>query len=101
MAHIARLIQAGLALHAIVEVENVPGRLTVRSNPRPPMLSVFETDPARPAIPIIFATRTTCEAICAQLAAPGRQFARASKFTAKPGAVLALPDANGEIAQVL
>ena len=65
------------------------------------MNSVFETDPARPAIPITFATRTTWEAIRAELAEPGRQFARASEFTAKPGAVLTLPDANGEIAQVL
>ena len=65
------------------------------------MHSVFDTDPARPAIPITLATRTTWDAISAALPAPARQFARAKEFTAKPGAFLALPDASGEIAQVL
>jgi leucyl aminopeptidase len=65
------------------------------------MHSAFETDPARPAIPIIFATKTTWDAISAELPATGRQFARSSEFKAKPGALLALPNASGEIAQVL
>ena len=65
------------------------------------MHSAFETDPARPAIPIIFATKTTWDALSAELPAPGKQFARAHEFKAKPGAWLALPNARGEIAQVL
>jgi leucyl aminopeptidase len=65
------------------------------------MLSVFETAPATPAIPITFATKATWDAISAELPAPGRQFALANGFAAKPGACLTLPDANGEIAQVV
>jgi leucyl aminopeptidase len=65
------------------------------------MPSVFETAPATPAIPITFATKATWDAISAELPAPGRQFALANGFAAKPGACLALPDANGEIAQVV
>ena len=65
------------------------------------MPSVFETAPAAPAIPITFATKATWEAISAELPAPGRQFALANGFAAKPGACLTLPDANGEIAQVV
>ena len=65
------------------------------------MPSVFETAPATPAIPITFATKATWDAISAELPAPGRQFALANGFAAKPGACLTLPDANGEIAQVV
>ncbi len=65
------------------------------------MHSAFETAPAMPAIPISFVTKATWEAISANLPEPSRQFARASGFTAKPGAWLALPTATGEIAQVL
>jgi leucyl aminopeptidase len=65
------------------------------------MPSVFETAPATPAIPITFATKVTWDAISAELPAPGRQFALANGFAAKPGACLTLPDANGEIAQVV
>jgi leucyl aminopeptidase len=65
------------------------------------MHSVFEAAPATPAIPITFATRTTWEAICADLPANSRQFALANGFAAKPGACLALPSADGRIAQVL
>ncbi len=65
------------------------------------MHSAFVTDPARPAIPVIFATRTTWEAVSADLPTQGRQFARANGFNAKPGACLPLPSAGGEIAQVL
>ena len=65
------------------------------------MHSAFETAPATPAIPISFVTKATWEAISANLPEPSRQFARASGFTAKPGAWLALPTATGEIAQVL
>ncbi|MFH1341638.1 MAG: leucyl aminopeptidase family protein [Pseudomonadota bacterium] len=65
------------------------------------MPSVFETAPASPAIPITFATRSTWDAIRAGLPAENRQFALANNFTAKPGACLVLPSAEGHIAQVL
>src|ERR1700753_2888828 len=65
------------------------------------MHSVFETAPATPAIPITFATKATWPAIAAELATPGRQYALASGFKAKPGAWLALPDASGQIVQII
>ena len=65
------------------------------------MNSVFETAPAAPAIPITFATKATWDAICADLPAPARQFALANGFSAKPGACLTLPAADGQIAQVV
>src|SRR6266436_2675862 len=65
------------------------------------MPSVFETAPAASAIPIIFVTKATWEAISGELAAEGRQFALANGFAAKPGKYLALPAADGRIAQVL
>jgi len=65
------------------------------------MHSVFETAPATSAIPITFATRATWDAICADLPAPAKQFALANGFAAKPGACLALPAADGQIAQVV
>jgi leucyl aminopeptidase len=65
------------------------------------MNSVFETAPAAPAIPITFATKATWDAICADLPAPGRQFALANGFSAKPGACLTLPAADGQIAHVV
>jgi leucyl aminopeptidase len=65
------------------------------------MHSAFETAPATPAIPIAFATKATWDAVCADLPATSRQFALANGFTGKPGACLTLPDASGEIAQVV
>jgi leucyl aminopeptidase len=65
------------------------------------MDSVFETAPATPAIPIMFATKATWEAICAELPAQARQFAQANGFKAKPGACLTLPSADGKIARVV
>src|SRR6266478_6863605 len=65
------------------------------------MDSVFETAPATSAIPITFATKATWDAICADLPAQARQFALAHGFAAKPGACLALPSADGQIAQVV
>jgi leucyl aminopeptidase len=65
------------------------------------MSSVFETAPATPAIPITFATKATWETICSGLPAQARQFATANGFAAKPGSCLTLPDADGQIAQVL
>src|SRR6266576_4793583 len=65
------------------------------------MPSVFETAPATSAIPITFATKANWDAICAELPAQARQFALANGFAAKPGAYLALPAADGRIAQVV
>jgi leucyl aminopeptidase len=65
------------------------------------MPSVFETAPAVTAIPITFVTKATWEAIRAKLPGEARQFALANGFAAKPGACLALPSADGKIAQVL
>jgi leucyl aminopeptidase len=65
------------------------------------MPSVFETVPAASAVPITFATKATWEAVCAGLPAEARQFALANGFTAKPGACLTLPSADGKIAQVV
>jgi len=65
------------------------------------MPSVFETAPAASAIPITFATKATWDAIRAELPAQARQFALANGFAAKPGACLALPSAEGQIAQVV
>ena len=62
---------------------------------------VFETAPTAPATPITFVTKSTWDAIQASLPGPARQFALANGFAAKPGAFLALPDADGRIAQVL
>jgi leucyl aminopeptidase len=65
------------------------------------MNSVFETAPAPSALPITFATTATWDAIRAGLPAQARQFALAHGFTAKPGACLALPSADGNIAQIV
>ena len=65
------------------------------------MHPVFETAPTAPAIPIRFVTKATWDAISAELPAQARQFARANGFSAKPGACLTLPSADGEIAEVL
>jgi leucyl aminopeptidase len=65
------------------------------------MHSAFETAPATAATPITFATKSSWDAIAAALPAPARQFALAHGFNAKPGAWLALPNASGEIAQII
>jgi len=65
------------------------------------MPSVFETAPTASAIPITFATKTSWDAIRDGLPGEARQFALAHGFAAKPGAWLALPAADGRIAQVL
>lgn len=65
------------------------------------MHSAFDASTTTPAIPITFATKSTWPEIVAALPAPAKAFAAASGFNGKPGACLALPDANGAIAQVL
>jgi leucyl aminopeptidase len=65
------------------------------------MPSHFETTSTSAAIPIIFATKSTWEAIRADLPEAARQFAAANGFSAKPGSCLTLPAADGRIGQVL
>jgi leucyl aminopeptidase len=60
----------------------------------------FETA-ATTAIPITFVTRSSWETIRAGLAPAARQFADGNGFAGKPGACLALPGADGAVAQVL
>ena len=61
----------------------------------------FATAAAPSAIPISFATKATWEAICAGLPSEARQYALANAFTAKPGACLTLPAADGRICHVV
>jgi leucyl aminopeptidase len=65
------------------------------------MPTPFETTPTGPVVPITFATKSTWDAIRAELPEQARQFAAANGFAAKPGAWLALPTADGGIAGVL
>ena len=65
------------------------------------MPSVFETAPTTAVTPITFVTKATWDAIRSALPAPARQFAEANGFEAKPGKSLALPAADGGIAEVL
>ena len=65
------------------------------------MQAAFATEPDNSAIPITFATKATWEGISAGLPAEARQFAQAHGFAAKPGACLALPSADGKIAQIV
>ncbi|MEW6641457.1 MAG: leucyl aminopeptidase family protein [Pseudomonadota bacterium] len=64
------------------------------------MTAVFAPT-ATDAIPITFATRSSWEAEKAALPAAARRFADSNGFTAKPGQYLALPGADGTLAQVL
>jgi leucyl aminopeptidase len=63
------------------------------------MPSVFETSPN--AIPITFVTKSSWDQVAETLPPAQRQFATANGFAAKPGGYLALPAADGTIAQVL
>src|SRR5438067_3332067 len=101
---------AGLTLQAIVKAKSrtsgqltfsVTAALPASSSPENNMHPVFATAPAASAVPITFATKATWEAICADLPGEARRFAKANGFAAKPGACLALPAADGQIAQVL
>jgi leucyl aminopeptidase len=65
------------------------------------MPSPFETAPGASAIPITFVSKSTWEAVRAELPPVARQFAGANAFAAKPGACLVLPAADGTISQVL
>jgi leucyl aminopeptidase len=65
------------------------------------MHPAFETAPAGEAIPITFVTKATWDAISADLPTHARQFAKANGFSAKPGASLTLPAADGRIEAVL
>jgi leucyl aminopeptidase len=63
------------------------------------MPSVFEISST--AIPITFVSKASWDAVREALPAAQRAFAAASAFGAKPGGYLALPAADGAIAQVL
>src|SRR6478735_6086632 len=65
------------------------------------MHSAFDASPTAPAIPITFVTRRTWAALSSTLPDTAKAFATALGFNGKPGACLALPDAEGGIAQVL
>jgi len=65
------------------------------------MHSAFAATPTSPVIPITFTTKATWPDISAALPPSARTFAAANGFTAKPGAWLALPDADGGLAQIL
>ena len=65
------------------------------------MASIFVTDPNASVIPITFATKSNWKAISAALPAQAARFAAANGFAAEPGAHLALPASDGQIAQVL
>src|SRR5436189_4040247 len=101
---------AGLTLQAIVKAKSrTSGQLTfsvtaarpASSSPENNMNPVFATAPAASAVPITFATKATWEAISAGIPGEPRRFALANAFTAKPGAYLALPGADGKIAQII
>ncbi|WP_031337839.1 M17 family metallopeptidase [Rhodopseudomonas sp. B29] len=64
------------------------------------MPSIFDTAD-QPAVPISFVTKSTLEKVCAGLPEAAQRFARANGYSAKPGQMLALPDANGAVAHVL
>ncbi|MGE5157886.1 MAG: leucyl aminopeptidase family protein [Gemmatimonas sp.] len=63
----------------------------------------FETAPgaAASAVPITFVTPSTWQAIRDSLSSAAQQFAAANGFSAKPGACLLLPGADGQITQAL
>ncbi|MGJ4936782.1 leucyl aminopeptidase family protein [Bradyrhizobium oligotrophicum] len=65
------------------------------------MPSMFETASTTSAIPITFVTKASWPGIKESLSAEARNFAEANVYTAKPGSYLALPGADGRIAQVL
>jgi leucyl aminopeptidase len=65
------------------------------------MHSAFTTAPAAQAIPITFVTGADWESIGATLEDTARRFAEANGFAARSGQYLALPAANGEVAQIL
>lgn len=64
------------------------------------MPSLFETAD-QPAVPISFVTKSTLEAVSAGLPEAAQRFVRATGYNAKPGQMLALPDADGTVAHVL
>ncbi|WP_315753451.1 MULTISPECIES: leucyl aminopeptidase family protein [unclassified Bradyrhizobium] len=65
------------------------------------MPSMFETASTTSAIPITFVTKASWPGIKDGLSTEARNFAEANVYTAKPGSYLALPAADGRIAQVL
>jgi leucyl aminopeptidase len=65
------------------------------------MHAAFVTESTEAAIPVVFVTKATWDAISAGLDTPAQQFAHANAFSGKAGQVLSLPAPDGTIAQVL
>jgi len=65
------------------------------------MQSIFATASDELTQQITFVRKSTWDTIREQLPLQARQFALANGFAAKPGAVLTLPDTNGNVAHVL
>jgi leucyl aminopeptidase len=65
------------------------------------MHPVFVTPGAAKAVPILFVTKANLDEVLATLDERARAFAGASGFEAKPGKLLLVPDADGQLACVL
>ncbi|MGA7971825.1 MAG: leucyl aminopeptidase family protein [Pseudolabrys sp.] len=65
------------------------------------MHPVFVTSGAAKAVPILFVTKANLDEVLATLDERARAFAGASGFEAKPGKLLLVPDADGQLACVL
>src|SRR5882724_1979385 len=89
------------ALAGLDDCENSAKSQFSEPRAKPRMPPIFANDPNATVIPITFATKSTWDVIRAALPAPAAQFATANGYAAKPGAYLALPTADGAIAQVL
>ncbi len=65
------------------------------------MHPIFQTEPTPSATPILFVTKSSWDAVRADLPEAAQRFATASGYSGKPGQYLALPTADGEIGHVL
>ena len=65
------------------------------------MHPVFVTSGAAKAVPILFVTKANLDEVLATLDERARAFAGAAGFEAKPGKLLLVPDADGQLACVL
>lgn len=64
------------------------------------MTSIFDP-PTEAATPIVFASKSSWDAVKAKLSPAARAFAEANGFAGKPGQYLALPAADGSVAEVV
>lgn len=65
------------------------------------MHPIFQTEPTPSATPILFVTKSSWDAVRADLPEAAQRFATASGYSGKPGQFLALPTSDGEIGHVL